>query len=526
MPYIGLILIIIISAAVLFRTYRGTSQLDIPILWSAGLGMLLLTSLAGPYLVGPDVHLEFFYARMYDGQEVMQQLTMTPQSTSLACYLAGWAPWSPMWTLKLVYPILFSLVPILLYCVFRKWVDTDKAFLGAFLFIIFPTFFMELPGLTRQMTAELAFAVALYLLVVRKSWWSLLAASVIPLFHYSIAVLYPVLLIPAAILVKGSRKVIFASIGVVILVSAIYFPLASEGAVYTKLAFLYNHWAPSVLELPVTPELVVPPTPAGMTVDLGPTTLPAPDVPFLQRYEAVVQSGLGLDFLQTSITGKIFRVLQWTIAVFAIVGIWKMKRSRWMYGGVLLLSLVVVPGFSSILNITRIVHIALFLLAPCVVIALKPKYMAPILIIYFAFTSGLVFEVSQQDNIEKITVPYNVGLSDYRIDLGAIETPDDVAVRQFVVQEKLFPVLSDIYGSDFMGEEVGWRDDLNAALFRDVYKVHDCYVFVRTRNVQDGVFTVWNGIGCRKVVEPADYGIDWNQNIIYQSGQARVIYVP
>jgi uncharacterized membrane protein len=196
-----------------------------------------------------------------------------------------------------------------------------------------------------------------------------------------------------------------------------------------------------------------------------------------------------------------------------------------MYGGILLLVLVAIPGVSSFLNITRFLHVALMLLAPILVVALRPRYLASFILIYFLFTSGIVFEATQQNNIRTVTIPYNVGISDYRIDLGATITNDDLTVQHYIKTHNLFPLLSDIHGSDLIGEAVGWRDDLNVALFRDVYTVHNCYVFVRSRNVRDGTFTIWNGVGCRRAVDPLDYGIDWTKNIVFQSGDARVIRI-
>ena len=46
------------------------------------------------------------------------------------------------------------------------------------------------------------------------------------------------------------------------------------------------------------------------------------------------------------------------------------------------------------------------------------------------------------------------------IPLGASFNKEDKEVRQYIFDYKLFPVASDIYGTDFTGELVGWRDGL------------------------------------------------------------------
>lgn len=520
MYIIGLLFILLACASLLLYKKAKWHPYIIAI---DSLGMILLMSLAGRYLVGSDIHLEYFYTKGYAGY-MFPQITWTPQSTSAATYLAAWLPWSPLWTLKLLYPILFSSVPVIMYFVFRKWVEAEKAFLAVFVFIAFPSFFMELPGIARQMTAEVLLAIALYLIVVKKSWWALLPAALIPLFHYSMAIVSVVLLLPAILLAKGSRKLVGSCLGAVIVVSSIYFPLAHGGVVYDKLAYLYNDWTPKALHIPA-PTLTVPEQ-AILPTDQGPQTVPPSKVPFLSRYESVLQSGLGLDFFQVNIWGKLFRVIQWAITILGLVGLWKLKKNRWIYGGVLLVLLMVVPGFSSILNATRVVQLSLFLLAPTVAVALRPRLLIPILAVYLLFTSGFIFEVTGQTDLTEVSVPYSIGLSDHRIDLGASETSNDLAVRDYIASHSLFPVISDISGSDLLGEDIGWRDDLNVSLFRDVSILHNCYVFVRTRDIKDGQFMVWDGVGCRIPIPPSKYGADWNKNIIYQQGDARVVWVP
>ena len=71
--------------------------------------------------------------------------------------------------LKIVYPFLFSLVPLGLYKIFKTQTDNSKiAFIAVFLFISFNTFYIELLALTREMTAELFLVLLLLLILNRK----------------------------------------------------------------------------------------------------------------------------------------------------------------------------------------------------------------------------------------------------------------------------------------------------------------------------------------------------------------------
>jgi uncharacterized membrane protein len=69
-----------------------------------------------------------------------------------------------VWILKLVYPIIFALVPVGLYQIFRRQLNEKVAFLSCFFFMSIATF-TELTTLARQEVAELFFVLVILLLV-------------------------------------------------------------------------------------------------------------------------------------------------------------------------------------------------------------------------------------------------------------------------------------------------------------------------------------------------------------------------
>ena len=526
-PYLGLSFILAVCLAVVRVIFGNLNKKAYPlILYGIGAGMVLMTTLAGPYLVGSDIHLEYYYAQFRAGADVMAPTVGVPQGTSIITYITD-----NIWAFKVVYPLLFALVPPILYLVFKRWITDKQAFLASFFFIAFPAFSMEVPGIARQMIAEVVLVALLYILVVSKLEFkfklplTIICGALLPLTHYSVAIVTLILLGIGCIL-KGNRRLIGAGLVTIILVASIYFPLAEDGAVFRKLAFIYNAWAPTSME--ITAEEPAPPLWISPDFSEYP---PEEDLGPPSKYEPLIYSGMGLDFFQTTIPGKIFRILHWMILCLMVVGLWRLRHNKpyrvFAIGGLLLVSFLLIPGFSSLLNATRFIHLALFMLAPLLVVALKPKYILVLLVAYFLFTSGFVFEVIKQPNIEQITIPYNFGLSNYRMDLGASVTEDDIKVRDYIYENNLYPLYTDINGAGLLGEKLGYRDDLIGTLVRKPMDLESGYVFVRSSNVQDGTFTVWNGVGCRKYVDPMEYyGININENIIYQKGDARVIWVP
>jgi len=507
-------------------------------LYGTGLGLVLITTLAGPYLIGSDIHLEYYYAQLRAGKDVWAPLYITSYGTSVLGYVSSW-----IWTFKVIYPLLFALVPVILYKVFQKWLTPQQSFLASFLFIALPTFFMELPSISKEMIAELVLAALLFFLIKsslslkRKLPALVILGALIPLIHYSVAmvsvIIFGVGFLVGLILKNRMWKTLGATLAVIILASSIYFPLAEQGAVALHLGWYWNHLTPQALHISINmipqiqPEA---PNPLGVTEFPGPRDplVPPPEPTYINKLEALMQAGLGADFMRVNVYGKMFRSLQWGILVLIGIGLWRLRKNKgyWVVasGAILILLLCLVPGWASILNTTRFMHLSLFLIAPAFAVALKPKYLLIILISYFLFTSGFIFEITKQPNVESITIPYSIGLSDHRMDLGATFTKDDVIARQYIIDNNLFPINSDVYGSYFFSEKVGQREDLNWALPKTPVPLRG-YIFVRSRSTQDGTLTIWNGVGCRRFVDPSVYGIDFDENVIFQSGDSKVLEV-
>ena len=74
---------------------------------------------------------------------------------------------SVVWLFKVVYPLIFALVPVALYVVFRDQTNDKVAFLSAFLFVAVQEFFVALPVIARQEIGEL-FLVLIVLVLVDK----------------------------------------------------------------------------------------------------------------------------------------------------------------------------------------------------------------------------------------------------------------------------------------------------------------------------------------------------------------------
>jgi uncharacterized membrane protein len=128
----------------------------------------------------------------------------------------------------------------------------------------------------------------------------------------------------------------------------------------------------------------------------------------------------------------------------------------------LLAACIILPGFADRFNTTRMYHLALLTLSPFLIIGCQAvgqlviftrnviKRHRPViegmqstvmqrstsfiavfvLVPYFIFCSGLVFEISGQKVTDRIDTPYSIALSRHRLDLtGSFSSRDGAAAR-------------------------------------------------------------------------------------------------
>jgi len=258
-------------------------------------------------------------------------------------------------------------------------------------------------------------------------------------------------------------------------------------------------------------------------VDLSFLTCLAPEatglvLPITGGQETLVHTALGLDFWDVSRLGQVFRILQYTTQLLIVVGFVYMVLKRkalninaayLAFASVsigLLGVLIIVPELTSVISAPRMYHLSLLVLAPAAIIGGKlilrniKVLTVCVLIPYFMFTSGLVFEIANAE-VTGVDIPYSVALSDHRIDLGGSLEHDDEVVRDWIVGSDKFPVYADWYGLLFLKERCGIAVDTVLQLPSDLEIPEGSYVFLRGRNVREQSVVVWTGVGQRERFE-------------------------
>jgi len=140
--------------------------------FTIALALTYYGSLVSSYVWGWDIQKELYHANLVliNGvwNPTLPDVTNAVISvTMLAPMLAQTSGLSLVWLFKLVYPLLFALVPLGLFVVVQKQTNDKIAFLAAFFVSFLFTFFSEMPSLARQEIAEL-FLILLLVVIVDK----------------------------------------------------------------------------------------------------------------------------------------------------------------------------------------------------------------------------------------------------------------------------------------------------------------------------------------------------------------------
>ena len=321
-----------------------------------------------------------------------------------------------VWMFKAIYPIFFSIMPLVLYEAFRKQVGSRKAFLAAFLIVAFVGFSTIGVSIGKQIIAEL-FLALLILLLVSRGMGGMTRVALLIIFvagmvvsHYSISYVCLAFFIISLPLIyklyamKGAKASRILSVTFVTL----FFVMAISWYMYTCGSSGFNVAVRFVQHMYV-----------NLTEFLNP----------MARAQEM-QVAMGLVALPSWLH-EVSRVLYYLTIVFTTIGvigvlrsIVKREETRFKYeffsmalpAILMLAAVVVVPFFSFMLNPTRYYHIAFLILSPLCIVGGEASFrlvarlfrspfrggsLAParllvllLLVPFFLFNYGFVYEVT------------------------------------------------------------------------------------------------------------------------------------
>lgn len=137
------------------------------------ISLLFHKSLISMNLWGWDIFHEYFLANIvidnsFWDSTIRANTNAMLSIVSLIPFFSSICAMSPVWVLKIIYPIIFSFVPLGLFIAIQKQTNDKIAFFAMFFFISIFTFYSEMLALARQQMAEL-FLVLTILVMIDKT---------------------------------------------------------------------------------------------------------------------------------------------------------------------------------------------------------------------------------------------------------------------------------------------------------------------------------------------------------------------
>ena len=169
------------------------------------ISLLFHRSLISMYIIGWDIHLEYYLCNLVKMNGIWTSTIPITYNAMLSIVMI--APifsdicgMSLTWVFKIIYPLLFSLVPLVLYRAFQKQTNDKIAFLSVFFFMSFIRFFSPMP---RQNIAEFYLVLLILPMIdkdinkIKRSFLFIVFGVSLAVSHYGTSYIYMFCLIAA-----------------------------------------------------------------------------------------------------------------------------------------------------------------------------------------------------------------------------------------------------------------------------------------------------------------------------------------
>jgi uncharacterized membrane protein len=206
---VALISIVFIVTLIYVPFRKGITKLSI---FSSALSLLLANSYRSHFLVGWDIHQEYYIFQMtslhnyWDINALRTAYNACLSISILPTMIQNLTGVNPMDIFRVIFPMIIALIPVIVYQIGTRFTSNKISYIGAFLFLIQNQFIAQLPALLRQSIAFLFFALMIDFLVRTKinhkyQKWAILISGVGVIWsHYSTTYIMLLLLITAKII--------------------------------------------------------------------------------------------------------------------------------------------------------------------------------------------------------------------------------------------------------------------------------------------------------------------------------------
>ena len=332
--------------------------------------LLLHNSLISMYLVGWDINDDYYLANkvitsslwnadMFSNTNAMLSIVIVAPLYSILSNL------DLIWVFKIVYPVIFSFMPLGLYLIFKRQTNKKIAFMATFFFISLVVFYTEMLQLARQQIAEFFFMLVMLLIIENRHDTSnrlllIFFSFSIIVSHYGISYIILASIICIFLLLFLYKKYLdntfpnntinstFTLLFTVFLLTW-YIYVSSSSALYTIVGI-----GKSIIENFIS-DFANPDEAQGLLILSKKTVTPLHEIAKIMHIVTQIFITIGIGYLLTKNPKKYvkFNVEYMSFCIVFFL---------------MLIAAIVVPNFSSSLNTSRLYQITLIVLAPCCVI--------------------------------------------------------------------------------------------------------------------------------------------------------------
>lgn len=570
----SLLLVIYLVLAMVFfiviarRNNEGTGNKDrilLLLVVSISLSLLLSQSLGSANLIGADIHEEYGMFSQVAKDGVWQPDLAAPYNSALSVTILPAAlnavtDLDGITIFKIVFPALFSLVPALLYLLYRKILSAESSALAAFVSITSSYFYGYLIGIARQEVAEVLLMLLMLVLLSSKIHSGRSHAPPILILlltiglltaHYSTLYIYVATLLLSSLLGYLFKRTFSELINpwmlaFLVSASAAWYLFVANGFNLTQLVDFFR----STLGINSADffELSTRPTIVSEAMGIG------------------VSSGV-LHYLNYAVNLLLNFALLIGFFVFLFKGKQRDEAERKMFpfmmGGMILIGAsVILPHFSFGFTFSRFYQVALLFVAPCFVFGMNfvaakiaqlsaiirhgsvraptPSHAkilaAVILVLYLLCSSGWVWAASMDRptsslfDHERMLTSHDSDLEEEA--LTEYTSPRDISAVLWLRPQLAggFPLCSDFwtqnnvlrsYGGILSGSHSIPTEGLNVCNFRRAY------VFLSVLNAVYGVITISTETNSNSTLPTTEISSQlYPLNNVYSDGGARIYLYP
>lgn len=524
--------------------------------------LLFHNSLISAYITGADIHYEYFFSKLVLinsswNSSYTSNLNAMLTVVSLAPIYSLILNLDLIWVYKIVYPLLFSLVPLGLFHIYREQINEKIAFIGVFFYIsVFP-FYTEMVQLPRQQIAELFLILFMLLMIdhdlsrLKKSILTIIFILSLIVSHYGLSYLFILMSIFVIVVLYTNEKRFIPNITAELCPSLSRFTqcrlfqydnkcsFLTSGIVIIAVVFALT-WYMSFTQASCFKSIVV----------IGEHILEN----LAEIFNPTTSQSLGMIMHKFSFYHEITKVIHLISQLFIIVGfisisLTESKEDRisktfltFSLANLFLLSMsIVVPYFASALNTTRIYQITLSFLAIFFAIGAKIIFqhsytkissilklnshnseknsyyiLSIFLCVYVLFNSGLVYELVGDE-------PVSISLNS-TFDAPRFNQQEASSASWIIAHGNKSLIYSDVFSMWFLQDFIPINYGIKQLNLKFIN--NNSYLYLRKHNVDSrtiSLITRENQIAKTKIVNLENISYYTQSSNIYENGGAEIM---